>query len=127
MCIIYIQDFLGIKGEKFPSGRLTRVLVSPNNKLKANNFVMGSVVIDIKGSVPKHSHSNEEIYIILKGKGLMMIGKETELVEAKSVVYIPPNEEHTLVNNGNTLMEMIFVYSPANIVNHWEKERKGKI
>ena len=127
MFIILIQRFDGIKGEYFPSGRLTKVLVGPKSNLKANNFVMGSVKIGPNGLIPKHHHPNEEIYIILRGKGRMVIGKESKVIERESVVYIPPNQEHYLENNTAETLEMIFVYSPATIVDHWEKERKGEL
>jgi len=124
---ILVQRFDEVEGEYFPSKRLTKVLVGPKSNLKANNFVMGSVKIDPNGSIPKHCHDNEEIYIILRGNGRMVIEGENKIVEGKSVVYIPPNKEHHLENNGDGPLEMIFVYSPATIVDHWEKERKGEL
>lgn len=56
MIFIFIQKFDDIKGEYFPSGRLTKVLVGPESKIKAKNFVMGTVKIDPYGSIPKHQH-----------------------------------------------------------------------
>lgn len=122
---MFVQKFEDIKGEFFPSGRLIKVLVGPENKIKANNFVMGTVKINPYGSIPRHQHPNEEIYIILKGKGIMKMGEEREEVQGNSVVYIPSNQEHCLENRNNETLEMIFVYSPATIVDHWEKERTG--
>jgi len=124
---MFIQKFEDILGERFSSGRITKVLVGPKNKLQAKNFVMGLVKIDPHGSIPKHHHPNEEIYIILKGKGRMVIGEESEIVEKKSVVYIPSNQEHYLKNNNNEILEILFLYSPATIVDHWEKERRGEL
>ncbi len=124
---ILIQRFSEIEGEYFPSKRLTKVLVGPKSNLKANNFVMGSVKIDPNGSIPKHCHDNEEIYIILRGNGRMVVEGESKIVEAESVVYIPPNKEHYLENNTDEPLEMMFVYSPATIVDHWEKERRGEL
>lgn len=54
---------------------------------------------------------------------MLKIGEEQEEVQGKSVVYIPSNQEHYLENNNNEILEMIFVYSPATIVDHWGKER----
>jgi quercetin dioxygenase-like cupin family protein len=125
--LIFIQKFKDVKGERFPSGRLTKVLIGPKNEIRANNFVMGEVKIDPHSSIPQHYHPNEEIYIILKGSGLMTVGEESEVVEAKSVIYIPPNQEHKLNNNTEQFLEILFVYSPANIVDHWKKERAGEI
>lgn len=127
MFTILIERFNEIKGEYFSSGRLTKVLVSPESNLKANNFVMGLVKINPNGSVPKHSHHNEEIYIILRGKGRMVIGEESKVIEEESVVYIPSNKEHYIKNDFAEKLVMIFVYSPATIVDHWAKERMGEL
>jgi oxalate decarboxylase/phosphoglucose isomerase-like protein (cupin superfamily) len=57
----------------------------------------------------------------------MVVEGESKIVEAESVVYIPPNKEHYLENNTDEPLEMMFVYSPATIVDHWEKERRGEL
>ena len=62
-----------------------------------------------------------------EGSAVMVIGEECELVEEKSVVYIPCNQEHYLENNNDETLEMIFVYSPADIVDRWENERTSEI
>lgn len=114
-----------IAGEKFPAGRLTKVVVGPNSKVTAENFVQGYVTIYPGGSVPEHRHANEEVYTIISGRGEMMVNGQTETLEAGSAVYIPPGQAHSLTNNSDQDLIMIFVYSPANIVDHWEEERKG--
>ncbi len=123
MQLVKLQD---IKGEVFPAGRHSRVLVG-KDKIKAENFVTGHSVIFPEGSVPLHSHTNEEVYIILSGKGTMTVGKEMKDIEGFSVVYIPPNVEHSLVNTGQENLEIIYVYAPAGIVDHWEQERNGQL
>lgn len=110
----------------FPTGRITRVLTG-ENLLPTENFTAGYVVIEPNGTVPLHTHSNEEVYIFVKGRGKMVIGSEEEIVEAVSAVYIKPNLEHSLQNIDNEEMIMIFVYSPAGIVNHWSEEIAGKL
>ena len=116
-----------IPGEKFPSGRHTRVFIGVHSPLKAHNFVSGFVVIDPKGSVPLHDHEQEEVYYILKGKGEMIVEGETQVLEAVSAVYIPPNTSHTLKNIGAEELHMLFVYAPAGIVSHWQTEREGHL
>jgi quercetin dioxygenase-like cupin family protein len=116
-----------IPGEKFPSGRLTRVFIGAQSPLKAHNFVSGFVVIDPNGTVPLHNHEQEEVYYILKGKGEMNVEGETQVLEAVSAVYIPPNTSHALKNIGAEALHMLFVYAPAGIVSHWQKEREGHL
>lgn len=115
-----------IKGEKFPAGRWTRVITG-KGKIEPERFMMGYVVIYPGGKVPLHEHENEEVYTVLKGKGEMHIGDEVQEVEAISSVYIPPNQPHSLVNSGDEDLEMMFVYAPATVVDHWAQEREGEL
>ncbi len=110
----------------FPAGRTTRVLTG-QNLLPTKHFTAGYVVIQQKGTIPLHAHSNEEIYILLKGTGKIKIGAKEETVEAISAIYIEPNAEHFLQNMGEDEMVMIFVYSPSGIANHWSEEMAGKL
>jgi quercetin dioxygenase-like cupin family protein len=115
-----------IKGMTFPAGRTTRVLTGPD-LLPAKHFTAGYVVIQPKGKVPLHAHSNEEIYILVRGTGKIRVESREEIVEAVSAVYIEPLTEHLLQNTGKDEMIMIFVYSPAGMVNHWSQELAGKL
>jgi quercetin dioxygenase-like cupin family protein len=115
-----------IKGMTFPSGRTTRVLTGPD-LLPAKNFTAGYVVIQPKGKIPLHAHSNEEIYIFVRGTGKIKVESKEETVKAVSAIYIEPHTEHLLQNTGDDEMIMIFVYSPAGIANHWSEEMAGKL
>jgi mannose-6-phosphate isomerase-like protein (cupin superfamily) len=121
-----IVNFQDIEGEKFPAGRWTRVITG-KNKLSPENFMMGYVIIYPEGKVPLHEHENEEVYTILKGEGRMYIGDQSREIKAKSSVYIPPNKPHALENTGDEELEMLFVYSPATIVDHWAQEKNGEL
>lgn len=115
-----------IEGMTFPAGRTTKVFTG-DHLLPVKNFTAGYVVIKPKGRVPLHAHTNEEIYIILKGKGIMKVGAEEKGVEAVCAIYIEPQAEHLLQNTEDDDLIMIFVYSPSGIVNHWSEEMTGKL
>ncbi|MBM4277343.1 MAG: cupin domain-containing protein [Deltaproteobacteria bacterium] len=123
MKIIKLDD---VEGMTFPARRTTRVLTGPN-QLPVKNFTSGYVVIQPNGRIPLHAHSNEEIYILLKGTGKMRVGSKEERIEAVSGVFIEPNSEHLLQNIGDDELVMIFVYSPAGVANHWSEEMAGKL
>ena len=116
-----------IPGEKFSSGRHTRIFVGAESLLQAEKFVSGYVVIEPGGKVPEHDHEQEEVYYILQGRGEMTVGGEIETLESVSAVYIPPNQKHALKNSGKEELHMLFVYAPAGIVSHWEEERTGRL
>ena len=123
MDIINVAD---ISGMEFPAGRRTRVLVGPEAPLEAENFVMGHVTIYPGGSVPLHSHQQEEVYYIVEGQGSILVGDEIRGVKAGDCIYICPNLDHLLKNTaeaGN--MIMMFCYSPKTVAEHWAQEMRG--
>ncbi|QQK75376.1 cupin domain-containing protein [Salicibibacter cibarius] len=113
-----------IPGMTFPTGRYTRVMIGADSPIQAENFTMGYVKVNPQGSVPKHVHEQEEVYFIAEGNGRIEVGNEVKEVSAGTSIYIPSNVPHELVNTGNETMTMIFVYSPAGTVDHWDEERK---
>jgi quercetin dioxygenase-like cupin family protein len=122
MQIINLTD---INGTTFPTGRKTRVMIGATSPITADNFVMGYVEIEPNGSVPMHSHEQEEVYFIVQGEGTIQINNETETIQEGSAVYIPSFTKHELINTSNVKMIMMFVYSPAGIVSHWAEEQKN--
>jgi len=122
-----VNNIFDVKGTEFPAGRLTRVLVGPGAPAEANGFVLGHVTIYPGGSVPLHSHEQEEVYIILSGYGKMHIDDETADVKPGDYVYITPKANHLLENTSDEDMIMVFCYAPKSIVDHWQEELQGKI
>ena len=47
-----------------------------------------------------HADPYEEIHYVLKGKGLMTVGGDTQPVAAGDAIWIPFSAPHGLVNNG---------------------------
>jgi len=123
MNLLRLKD---IEGDKFPAGRWTRVFTGENG-LPTKNFMMGHVTIFPGGKVPEHEHEQEEVYTVLQGRGEMIIDGERKPIEAVAAVYIPPNVKHSLINTGNEDLVMMFVYSPAGVVDHWKHERQGEL
>lgn len=75
----------------------------------ASNFCMRVFDVDPGSSTPSHEHPWEhEIYVLYgRGKAVSQQG-ETE-ISKDSVVFIPPNEHHCIVNNGNEVLRFICV------------------
>jgi quercetin dioxygenase-like cupin family protein len=122
-----IHNVFAIKGTEFPAGRLTRVIVGPGAPLEAENFVMGHVTIYPGGTIPLHSHGQEEVYVIMTGEGIMQIEGLEERVKEGSCIYIDPNSSHHLQNTSDKNMILIFCYAPKATAEHWQQELEGKI
>ena len=75
----------------------------------APNFCMR--VFDVEPGAPTHSHEHpwEHEVFVLSGRGVV-IGKQGETQITKdSVVFVPPNEHHSFVNNSNEVLRFICV------------------
>ena len=106
----------------FPTGRKTRVMIGSNGLVKGSNFCQGFVEIEPGGSIPEHNHETVESYTILKGEGVITLNGEEKEMGSGDYIFIPPYVKHSLVNTGEEVMNMLFVYSPQIVVDHWEKE-----
>lgn len=116
-----------IEGTEFPAGRRTRVLVGVDSPLQADNYVIGTAMVHPGGGVPEHAHETEETYLILSGTGVMVIDGKEVPIKADDVIYLPRMQRHELRNTGDTEMRTVFVYSPAEVVEHWAQEASGEL
>ncbi len=59
-------------------------------------------------ATPVHSHSGEEIVVVMRGRGeARLIGKETVTFEAPCTIILPAHELHQLANTGREALEAI--------------------
>jgi len=60
-----------------------------------------------------HAHkANEQVYVIVRGRGLMRVGDEQESVEAGDLVFIPPKTGHAIRNDGDEPLVYVSATSP---------------
>ncbi len=120
-------NIFDIEGTEFPAGRRTRVVLGENGAINGDYFCQGYVVIYKGGSVPLHDHITVESYTIIKGKGEMTVGEETEGVKEGDVIYMDANVPHSLKNTGDDDLHMMFVYAPKMVADHWAQETAGTL
>jgi mannose-6-phosphate isomerase-like protein (cupin superfamily) len=77
------------------------------------NFSSRLVVLKSGESVGEHKTENvEEVIVILHGTAEILInGKKYKTVKAPSVVYIPPNVVHDVLNPGGGVLKYIYITS----------------
>ncbi len=74
--------------------------------LGARQTEMWLTRIDPDAATPVHSHSAEEIIVVLRGRGeARRIGGETITFEAPCTLILPANEMHQLANTGREVLE----------------------
>lgn len=61
-----------------------------------------------------HKHKTfTELYYVLKGRGIMWVGKEKFPVRGETLIEIPPNTAHKLKNIGRTSLKHLVISVPA--------------
>ncbi len=60
-----------------------------------------------------HRLKSSEVYIILEGRGLMHVEKETAEVRPGQAVYIPPGHAQSIENTGPTNLAFLCIVDPA--------------
>jgi quercetin dioxygenase-like cupin family protein len=80
--------------------------------LGSKHIAMGFTVYPPSEKGSPHAHTGEETIFILKGKARVSNAKEQQIIEPGDVVYLPPNETHTMENAGNEELHFLWVYTP---------------
>lgn len=90
----------------------SKLLITPDNSgTKYFDFRISSY--QPKGYCESHSHEHaENIYYILKGKGIVELNGSRKLVEPHMVIFIPPRVKHSIINTGYEDLIFIVIASP---------------
>ncbi len=97
-----------------PHQRELKVLLSPSLQADVEGLAVGMTILSPGKSSSFHSHDVEcETWIIVSGKGEVRVGEERELVGPESVVFLPRNINHQIINTGQEPLRMFWIYTPA--------------
>ena len=62
---------------------------------------------------PTHAHpENEQVYVIVRGRGLMKVGDEEQEVVAGTLVFVPPQTGHAIRNTGEEPLVYLSATAP---------------
>jgi mannose-6-phosphate isomerase-like protein (cupin superfamily) len=66
------------------------------------------------GSVqPVHRHEGaEQVYVIVTGRGRMIVGKAEQEVSRGTLVFVPPSTDHAIKNEGQEVLTFVSATSP---------------
>lgn len=60
-----------------------------------------------------HGHpDNEQVYVVVRGRGVMQVGDEMEEVREGTLVFIPPGAAHAIKNTGDGPLVVVSAASP---------------
>ena len=62
---------------------------------------------------PTHHHLGlEQVYVIVRGRGTMTVGTERREVHAGTLVFVPPDTDHAIRNEGAELLSYVSATAP---------------
>ena len=96
-----------------PHQRELKVLLSPSLQVDVEGLAVGMTILPPGKSSSFHSHDVEcETWIIVSGEGEVRVGEERGLVGPESVVFLPRNIKHQIINTGQEPLRMFWIYTP---------------
>src|SRR5262245_24786315 len=90
--------------------RRFRVLFGPGNGCSAATQVVGEIP---PGRAPDHSHTYDEVVLVLEGEGVLHAGAASHPIAPGSCVHLRPGEPHSLENTGVALLRVLGVFHPG--------------
>jgi mannose-6-phosphate isomerase-like protein (cupin superfamily) len=90
--------------------RRFRVLFGPGNGCSAATQFLGEIP---PGRAPDHSHTYDEVVLVLEGEGVLHAGPDDHPLAAGSCVHLPPGQPHCLENTGQGTLRVLGVFHPG--------------
>jgi len=97
------------------SGRESDILRDTYRLIDASNspskrLTMGHTTIYPTGTTTGHAHDDmEEVYFVISGEGIMVIGEERFEIKPGDGIYVPPGMFHTTLQTGNQPLTVLWV------------------
>jgi quercetin dioxygenase-like cupin family protein len=102
MSVFHLRDFEDVSNRP---GRRSRDLAGTVHGF--DSVFVTEHEMDHGNSIPLHTHTVEEGWIVLEGELRVRIGSEWVTVPAGSVARIPPNTPHAVKNDADTTARVI--------------------
>lgn len=108
---MYVKD-LGDAPTRELDGLVSHILLEKGD---APGSKMSITWVDVEpgNEQPQHSHDPQQVYVITRGSGRMKVGEEERDVSVGSMVFIPSNTEHGIVNTGDETLTYVSAATPA--------------
>jgi quercetin dioxygenase-like cupin family protein len=90
--------------------RQFRVLFAPGQGCAAATQFVGEIP---PGRAPFHTHTYDEVVLILAGEGVLHIGDEDRPLAPGSCLHLAPGIPHCLENTGQTTLRVLGVFHPG--------------
>jgi mannose-6-phosphate isomerase-like protein (cupin superfamily) len=94
-------------------GRLRSHFLMDAGDLGSRNLSITWVDVPPGAEQRAHSHAeSEQVYVIVRGTGRMLVAGDVEEVGEGDLIFIPPATEHGIVNDGSEPLAYVSAASP---------------
>ena len=83
-----------------------------DKKRGAKDISAGSGEIPVRGELPYHTHTVEEVMFIYRGEGIAVIDGETFPIVPETMVFVRPGVKHQFKNTGSEPLIFAWFYAP---------------
>ena len=90
--------------------RRFRVLFGPGNGCEAATQFVGEIP---PGRAPLHSHTYDEVVLVLTGEGVLHAGPAEHPIAPGACIHLPPGQQHCLENTGAETLWVLGVFHPG--------------
>jgi mannose-6-phosphate isomerase-like protein (cupin superfamily) len=90
--------------------RRFRVLFGPGNGCDAATQFVGEIP---PGRAPRHSHTYDEVVLVLDGEGVLHAGPAEHPIAPGACIHLPPGQQHCLENTGPGTLRVLGVFHPG--------------
>jgi mannose-6-phosphate isomerase-like protein (cupin superfamily) len=104
-----LADLAGQPAE-ITGDRRFRVLFAPGQGCAAATQFVGEIP---PGRAPFHSHTYDEVVLILAGEGVLHVGDEDRPLAPGSCLHLAPGTPHCLENTGQITLRVLGVFHPG--------------
>ena len=88
-------------------------LLLQKGDLPDSNLAITWVEVAPGSSQNQHRHEPEQVYVIIKGNGIMKVGEEESKVVPGDLVYIAPDVPHSIVNISKESLVYVSASTPS--------------
>jgi mannose-6-phosphate isomerase-like protein (cupin superfamily) len=101
---------LGDRPVETTGDRRFRVLFGPGNGCEAATQFVGEIP---PGRAPLHSHTYDEVVLVLAGEGVLHAGPAEHPIAPGACIHLPPGQQHCLENTGPGTLWVLGVFHPG--------------
>ena len=111
MKIVKSWEIKGFEREA-PFARTMKILMGPDTH-GVTHLSINLVIVPPGSNSDTHSHDeSEEFWIVLDGRGEVVVDGERTAIEPGMIVYAPPKSKHRIANTGNEPLKAYFLFAP---------------